>query len=58
MKSSDRIHVAGHSGMVGSAIVRALKQRGYDNLLLPMVNSIFAMPLRFESSTVFRSPMS
>ena len=35
MKSSDRIHVAGHTGMVGSAIVRALKQRGYDNLLLP-----------------------
>ena len=29
-----RIYVAGHRGMVGSAIVRALKARGYDNLLL------------------------
>lgn len=35
MKSTDRIHVAGHGGMVGSAIVRALKQRGFENLLLP-----------------------
>ena len=35
MKSTDRIHVAGHGGMVGSAIVRALRQRGFDNLLLP-----------------------
>jgi GDP-L-fucose synthase len=29
-----RIYVAGHRGMVGSAIVRTLKQRGYSNLLL------------------------
>ena len=29
-----RIYVAGHRGMVGSAIVRALTARGYDNLLL------------------------
>jgi GDP-L-fucose synthase len=35
MKSTDRIHVAGHGGMVGSAIVRALRQRGFENLLLP-----------------------
>jgi GDP-L-fucose synthase len=31
---SSRIYVAGHRGLVGSAIVRALKARGYDNLLL------------------------
>ena len=30
----DSIYVAGHRGMVGSAIVRALKSAGHDNLLL------------------------
>lgn len=34
MNPSTRIHVAGHGGMVGSAIVRALRARGYDNLIL------------------------
>lgn len=34
MTSSSRIYVAGHGGLVGSAIVRALQQRGYRNLLL------------------------
>ena len=34
MDKSSRIYVAGHTGMVGSAIVRALKARGYENLLL------------------------
>ena len=30
---SERVYVAGHRGMVGSAIVRALKARGCDNLI-------------------------
>jgi len=34
MDSSIRIHVAGHGGMVGSAIVRALRLQGFNNLLL------------------------
>ena len=34
MNSSTRIHVAGHGGMVGSAIVRALRARGHGNLIL------------------------
>jgi GDP-L-fucose synthase len=34
MDTSTRIHVAGHGGMVGSAIVRALEKRGHRNLLL------------------------
>jgi len=29
-----RIYIAGHTGMVGSAITNALKNRGYKNLLL------------------------
>jgi GDP-L-fucose synthase len=33
MKFSDKIYVAGHRGMVGSAIVRLLEQRGYKNLV-------------------------
>lgn len=34
MKQDARIYVAGHRGLVGSAIVRALASRGYANLLL------------------------
>ena len=34
MKPNSKIYVAGHNGLVGSAIVRALKANGYDNLLL------------------------
>jgi len=33
MKKSDRIFIAGHRGMVGSAITRALEAAGYANLL-------------------------
>src|SRR5678815_1526073 len=34
METSARIYVAGHRGMVGSAIVRLLRREGYHNLLL------------------------
>jgi GDP-L-fucose synthase len=34
MEKESRIFVAGHRGLVGSAIRRALEQRGYSNLLL------------------------
>lgn len=34
MQSDSRIFVAGHRGMVGSAIVRALQAQGFTNLLL------------------------
>src|SRR5436309_5487500 len=33
MKQSDKIYVAGHSGLVGSALVRLLKARGFTNLI-------------------------
>ncbi len=33
MNKSDKIYVAGHRGMVGSAIVRKLKAEGYTNLV-------------------------
>jgi GDP-L-fucose synthase len=34
MEFSDKIYVAGHTGLVGSALVRRLQQAGYHNLLL------------------------
>ena len=34
METTTCIHIAGHTGMVGSAMVRVLKTRGFDNLLL------------------------
>ena len=34
MKAKDKIYIAGHTGMVGSAIVRALREKGYENILL------------------------
>lgn len=34
MEKNSKIYVAGHRGLVGSAIVRALQQKGFDNLIL------------------------
>ena len=34
LKKSDKIFVAGHSGMVGSALVRRLEAQGFTNLLM------------------------
>ena len=34
MNKSDKIYVAGHAGMVGSAIVRILEREGYHNLVM------------------------
>ena len=33
MQSNDKIYVAGHRGMVGSAVVRCLNKKGYRNIL-------------------------
>lgn len=33
MEKNEKIYVAGHRGMVGSAIVRALKNQGYTNII-------------------------
>ncbi len=34
LNAKDSIYVAGHTGLIGSALVRQLQQRGYSNLLL------------------------
>ena len=33
MNNTDKIYVAGHRGLVGSAIVRSLEARGYTNVI-------------------------
>lgn len=33
MDKNDKIYIAGHTGMVGSAIVRALKKQGFNNII-------------------------
>ena len=33
MNTNDKIYVAGHRGMVGSAIVRKLEKEGYNNIV-------------------------
>ena len=33
MNKTDKIYVAGHRGLVGSAIVRNLEQKGYSNII-------------------------
>ena len=33
IEKSDKIYVAGHRGLVGSAIVRGLKRQGYQNIV-------------------------
>ena len=34
IKQDAKIYVAGHQGMVGSAILRALKKAGYRNIIV------------------------
>ena len=34
MKADSKIYVAGHHGMVGSAIVRELQRQGYNNIIV------------------------
>jgi len=33
MEQAAKIYVAGHNGLVGSALVRTLKQNGYQNII-------------------------
>ena len=33
MNKESKIYVAGHRGLVGSAIVRNLREKGYNNLI-------------------------
>ena len=33
MEKNSKIYIAGHRGLVGSAIVKSLKEKGYTNLI-------------------------
>ena len=46
MKRSDKIYVAGHMGMLGSAIVRSLKKRDFNNLILRTHDELDLLDLR------------
>ena len=47
-------YVAGHRGMMGSAIVRRLKERGYGNLLTGSLEPTNAGNNQKPSSTVLK----
>ncbi|WP_053976092.1 GDP-L-fucose synthase family protein [Mangrovimonas xylaniphaga] len=49
MDTSSKIYIAGHKGMVGSAVWRALEQKGYNNL---MGKSSTELDLRNQSSVM------
>jgi GDP-L-fucose synthase len=40
MGKSSRIYVAGHKGLVGSAITKCLKEKGYNNLILRTIDEL------------------
>ncbi len=40
MNKSSKIYIAGHRGLVGSAIVRKLKAEGYNNLVTKTSNEL------------------
>ncbi|WP_077541837.1 GDP-L-fucose synthase family protein [Sedimentisphaera cyanobacteriorum] len=40
MDKNSKIYVPGHTGLVGSAIIRELQRRGFDNLLLKSIDEL------------------
>ena len=48
MKSNSKIFVAGHKGLVGSAIIRKLKSKGFNNIIIKNRNQL---DLRNETQT-------
>ena len=46
MNKTDKIYVAGHRGMVGSAIVRCLEKQGYTNII---TRSHYVLDLTYQS---------
>ena len=50
MENQSKIYVAGHRGMVGSAIVRELQRQGYNNIVT-RTHAELETPLRPTSCT-------
>lgn len=53
MKKTSKIYVAGHNGLVGSAIVRKLKEAGHKNILTFSHNEL-DLTKKEETETMFR----
>ena len=53
MKKSDKIFIAGHKGMVGSAITRALEAAGFSNVLKRSSRGTATSPIRARSPIFF-----
>ncbi|MDL2322925.1 GDP-L-fucose synthase [Bacteroidales bacterium OttesenSCG-928-A17] len=43
MKQSDKIYIAGHTGLVGSALLKNLQSKGYTNFLLRTISELNLM---------------
>lgn len=57
MNKQDKIYVAGHKGLVGSAIVRALESQGFHNLILKTHGKLdLTNPVQVESFFVEEKP--
>ena len=54
MELNSRIYVAGHNGMVGSAIVRKLRSEGYNNLVLANQNHL-DLANQLETANFFKN---
>jgi len=40
LKTNSRIYVAGHRGLVGSALIRRLRKDGYENIITRTRNEL------------------
>src|SRR3989338_4152869 len=54
MEKKSKIYIAGHTGLVGSAIVRELKSQGYNNLVLRTHSELDLLDLQ-KTSLFFQS---
>ena len=53
MNKSDKIYIAGHNGMAGSAIFRKLKEEGFQNILVASSNQL-DLRNQFDVNTFFK----
>ena len=58
MKKNAKIYVAGHRGMVGSAIVRELNRQGYNNIITIRMLLKRSLPKRSRNMYSWQQPRS
>src|SRR6187402_865783 len=56
MESTSRIYVAGHTGLVGSALVQRLQAQGFERLITPTVRPDLTDPASVESFFTAHKP--